>query len=301
MTKRKKVILLCLAIAMVAGLGITIPLLVGGEDSSQSSTTDTSSTEVSVSTSNSLLDSTESASEEIHQSSHDVSSEEVSSDSEESCAIDSDSDESSDHVSQTSDSMSEANESSAPETSSPIVIEGLGSHSLSIPYAQGNKGVVYSFTVPETGLYAISSASITSTEERFALVYTIAGVSEYVTNEKQTLFLQKDDVVLFTAYLYDDFLFIGSNFPMDLSLTRQLALGENDISLVGECVVYFLPPTSGEYIFTASGGVRIFSFSPVTLRNEEITQPLMLTAGIEIRLVLQADGEQQTTVTIQSK
>lgn len=124
MTKRKKIILLCSAILFLAGIGATIPLLVGGEDSSQSSTADTSSTEVSVSISSSFLESVESTSTDSSaDESTQITSTELSSDSAE--ANDSIEDiqsggstASSEEISQSDGTMSAFSDSSPLDTSS---------------------------------------------------------------------------------------------------------------------------------------------------------------------------------------
>ena len=299
MTKRKKVILLCLAIATIACLGITIPLLVGGENSSQSSTTDTSSTEVSVSMSTPLFESSESASEAKSEfSSDETSSEDTSSESEETSSneISVDSTQSSEET-QTSDSMSEMSASTSSDTSSVEDLQ-LCSCQLSIPLANVTTGIEYGFIVPETGMYGICSQSTPQKGEGLALVYTLGGKSGYITSEKQTFFLQKGDFLFLTAYVFDTSLFHDGVFLMDLTVTRQLVLGENILSAFEERVVYFTPPTSGEYLFTASEGVHIYTYSYEHLRNVEVTGPLSLSAGEEIRLVLYADGETTATITI---
>ena len=294
MTKRKKIILLCLAIGAIACLGATIPLLFIGEDSAHSSNTDTSSFEVSVS----ISDSSSANEESFHKESSPIQSdsgEEISSDSEE--ASKDSTDVNSDSISQTSDSTSEAEDSSSIESASPLELVGLGAHGLTVHSIQGERGAQFCFTVPQTGLYAISSQSILPNEEGIALTYTIGNVSSYVTHEKQTLSLKEGDILLLTAYVYDDSLFVGGSFTMDFSILRLLDLGENTLSLTDSCEVYFTPLTDGEYLFTASEGVRIFYFSTTTLRNEELTTPLSLKAGMEVRLVLQLEnpnGEAQT-------
>lgn len=301
MTKRKKIILFSAAIVAVTAVGVTIPMLINGEDSSQSSTSDTSSTEVSVSVNTSFSDSTDSIREEISdEASAENSNKEVN--NEISNEISGESAESDSNISQTSDSMSETNSSSSPETPTPLELTGLGVHSLSIPSQQGTDGVLYAFTAEETGYYGISSQSISKSEERFALIYTLNKTSGYLTDEKQTLELKKGDVLFFTAYVYDASLFVYSDpFQMDVTLTRQLVVGDNTLSCLGECVVYFLPSAHGEYLFTASEGVRIFCFSYVIFRYEEITAPLTLTAGTEIRLIFYSESEEPVTVTITKK
>ena len=82
---------------------------------------------------------------------------------------------------------------------------------------------------------------------------------------------------------------------------RHLDLGENGVCFTDACVVYFIPPTDGEYAFSANEGVRITYFSYDSLRNEEVTAPLSLMAGEELRLVLQTDGEAAATVTVTKK
>ena len=309
MTKRKKITLLCIAATAVACLGVAIPLLIAGEDSSQSesSNADTSSAEVSVSISGSFSTSEEidgESSNEGENSKESESSEERTSESVENSDETSEtSAENNDSISQTSDSMSATNDSSSPEASSPIELAGLGAHGLSIPSTQGKTGVEYSFAVPETGLYALSSQSVLESEEGLALTYTVEGFTDYVTYEKKTLALKEGEVLLLTAYVYDESLFIDDSFSMDFSITRLLDLGENTLSFTDKCEVYFLPFEDGEYLFTASEGVRILYFSTTSLRNEELTKPLSLTAGMEIRLILQLEDEEneEKTITITVK
>ena len=307
MTKRKKVTLLCMATVLVACLGVAFPLLMTGEDSSQSesSNTDASSAEVSVSISGSCSASEEGSGESGKESTSDketsgkdsqTSNEETSS---ESVQPSSESEAYSDSISQTSDSMSATNDSSSTETSSPIELTGLGAHGLSVPYSQGKTEATYFFTVPEDGVYAISSQSVTAGEERFALTYTVNGFTDYVTDEKQLLDLKQGDVLLLTAYAYDDSLFVQGSFSIDFSITRQLHVGENTLSVIDErVVVYFIPTTDGEYLFTASANAKIFYYSALTYRNEELTTALSLTAGVEISLIVQMESEEEERVKI---
>ena len=295
MKKRKKILLLCSVLFVLAGLGVTIPLLITGEDSSQSSSTDTSLEEVSVSTSSSMESSPtseETSASLSTQISDEDSSEEDSEDS-------SENDESSEDISQTSDSMSEVNDSSSPPAlPTPTGYLTLGSNSLSIPYGEGESGTCYAFQVPETGVYVLFSQSITTSVEEYDLHYTVNGITNCITSEKTTLSLQKGDVLSFIAYLHDDSLFVEGVFQMDVTITRQLSLGENSLSITDRCAVYFTAPSDGTYVFNASDNVRILCFSSSSLHYEEVTQPLSLTAGQVLELILQGEGEQHCTITI---
>lgn len=202
MKKRKKIILLCSAVFFLAGIGATIPLLVGGEDSSQSSTADTSSTEVSVSMSSPLVESMDSTSTALSaEESEEVSSAELDSEANES----SESVESGDSVAssvenpQSDSTMSALNDSSSPDTSS----------------------------------------------------------------------------------------------------VKELVIGENTLLLIDERAASFTPSTDGQYLFTTSAGARVFYFSTITFRYEELTGALTLTANTEFRLILYAEGEQTVTIHIQ--
>ncbi len=297
MTKRKKIILFAAAIVAVTAVGVTIPMLINGEDSSQSSTSDTSSTEASVFISSSSLESATSESEVS--SDTPIGTSEINSSEETSNEISVDSTQSSEET-QTSDSMSEMSASTSSDTSSMESLQ-LCSCQLSIPLSDVTTGIEYGFIVPETGTYGICSQSTPQKGEGLALVYTLGGESGYITSEKQTFSLQKGDFLFLTAYVYDTCLFHDGVFLMDLTVTRQLVLGENILSAFEECVVYFTPSTDGEYLFTASAGAHIYTYSYEHLRNVEITGPLSLSAGEEIRLVLYADGETTTSITITTK
>lgn len=207
MTKRKKIILLCSAIFFLAGIGATIPLLVDGDNSSQSSTADTSSTEVSVSMSSSFVESIESTSTDSSaDESTQTTSSEFSSDS-----------------SEASDSSDSAN----------------------------------------------SGDSTASSEESSQLDGTMSAFSDFSS--------------------------------LDTSSVKELVLGENTLSLIDEQAAFFTPSTDGSYLFTASAGVRIVYFSTVTLRYEEVTGALPLTAGTDLRLILYAEGEQTVTIHIEKQ
>ena len=205
MTKRKKIILLCSAILFLAGIGVTIPLLVGSEDSSQSSTADTSSTEVSVSMSSSFLESIEGTS--------------------------------------TDDS---ANESSQ--------ITSNSSHGDS--------------TEASDGIEELQSDSSTVSSEEI---------------------LQSDGTMSASS---------DSSSP-DTSSVKELVIGENTLLLINERAASFTPSANGQYLFTASEGTRIVYFSTITLRYEEVTGALTLTANTELRLIIYAEGEQTVTIRIE--
>ena len=303
MTKRRKILLLSTVILALAAVGTTISMLIKNGDSSQGSDTDTSSQEVSVSTSSPLASSNETISVEISES-NTTSNEDSSESSEINESRESASDESADSNSsapQTSDSMSASSDHSSPEFPSPTQLVSLGAHGLTIPQSQATQGVQFSFTAPETGTYDICSQSIAVGGEDLALVYTLRGDSGYITSERQLFTLQENEIILFTAYVYDSSLFKGNSFVMDLTLTRQLTLGENNLTFSDACVVYFIPPADGEYTFNASEGVYITYYSYDSLKNEVLLTPLTLTAGEELRLVLQTNSETSATITITTK
>ena len=175
-----------------------------------------------------------------------------------------------------------------------------GYNLLQLTKEEGISGLIYTFTAPTRGSYAINSWDCADPTTK-AIVYTVNKETKYITDTQSLFTLQEGEVVTFTAYVYDDESYLDGVATIDLNVTRVILTSEEiTIPLTyGEGSVYFFAQAVGSYTFTITEGALVMTFD-YTVRDYVAVDTIVVESVGMLVLSIHSDTLSEATITIEN-
>ena len=176
-----------------------------------------------------------------------------------------------------------------------------GTNTLQILQADGLHYVAYTFTADTDGSYLLSSLLANGAEEdTCAISYVVDEETKWVSNTQTLLSVKAGVTITFTAYVYNESLYLDGIFSLDLTITPVVLAGEQaTVTFVdGQATLCFYPTEAGKYTFTLTEGAQVLLYDPISWGNIAVSSITINEPNTIFCILIQSDTLTEATITL---
>ena len=181
-----------------------------------------------------------------------------------------------------------------------------GTNTLKVKKANGLNYATYTFTADTDSNYLLHSYNAQSPDDAeenavaCAISYVVNEEARWVRNSQTLLSVQAGEVITFTAYVYDESLYVDDVYTLDLTITHVVLAGEQaTITFVDrQATLCFYPTEIGKYTFTLTEGAQVMIYDPVSWGYVAVNYLIINESNNIYYIIIQSDTLVEAAITL---